>query len=270
MQFRWVKKLVVAVVAITVLFMLTPFAIVPAGHRGVLTTFGKPSEHVYSEGIHFRWPLAQTMHLVGVAIEKGEGEGDAASRDLQRVTTRVAINYHVKPESVVYVYRDLGNRPGERIIVPAVQEAVKAVTARYTAEELISKRAGVRDDIVAALRERMARHGLVIDEFSIISFNFSKTFDEAIEAKTTAEQLKMKAERDLQRIEVEAQQKIARAKAEAEALALQRQQVTPELLRLREIENQAKAIEKWDGNLPNTMAGGAVPFINLQTNVANK
>lgn len=270
MRFNWIKKLVLAVIAIAVLFMLTPFAIVPPGHRGVITTFGKPSEQVYSEGIHFRWPLAQTMHLVGVAIEKGEGEGDAASRDLQRVTTRIAINYHVKPESVVYVYRDLGNKPGERIIVPAVQEAVKAVTARYTAEELISKRAGVRDDIVAALRERMARHGLVIDEFSILSFNFSKTFDEAIEAKTTAEQLKMKAERDLQRIEVEAQQKITRAKAEAESLALQRQQVTAELLRLREIENQAKAIEKWDGKLPNTMAGGAVPFISLPANPHNK
>lgn len=263
MRNQFVGKLILVAVGIAVLFLLTPFAIVPAGHRGVLTTFGKPSAEVFDEGLHFRWPLAQTMHLVGVAIEKGEGEGDAASKDLQTVKTKVVINYHVRPDAVVAVYRDLGNQPGERIIVPAVHEAVKAVTARYTAEELISKRAIVRNDIVDALRERMARHGLVIDEFSIVSFNFSKTFDEAIEAKTTAEQLKMKAERDLQRIEVEAQQKIARAKAEAESLSLQRQQVTPELLRLRETENQAKAIEKWDGKLPATMAGGAVPFISL-------
>lgn len=263
MQNKWIAKLGLVLGAMAVLVVFTPFAIVPAGHRGVLTTFGKPSENVFEEGLHFRWPLAQTMHLVGVAIEKGEGEGDAASRDLQTVKTRIVINYHVKPEAAVSIYRDLGNEPGERIIVPAVHEAVKAVTARYTAEELISKRSIVRDDIVSALKERMARHGLVIDEFSIVSFNFSKTFDEAIEAKTTAEQLKMKAERDLQRIEVEAQQKIARARAEAESLALQRQQVTPELLRLRETENQAKAIEKWDGHLPNTMAGGSVPFINV-------
>ncbi len=263
MRNQFVSKLVLVAAGIAVLLVLTPFAIVPAGHRGVLTTFGKPSPEVFDEGLHFRWPIAQSMHLVGVAIEKGEGEGDAASKDLQTVKTKVVINYHVRPDAVVAVYRDLGNQPGERIIVPAVHEAVKAVTARYTAEELISKRAIVRNDIVDALRERMARHGLVIDEFSIVSFNFSKTFDEAIEAKTTAEQLKMKAERDLQRIEVEAQQKIARAKAEAESLSLQRQQVTPELLRLRETENQAKAIEKWDGKLPATMAGGAVPFISL-------
>ncbi len=251
------------VVLLILLPIVAPFATVPAGHRGVLTTFGKPSEEVYSEGIHFRWPIAQSMHLVQVAIQKGEGDGDAASRDLQTVHTKIAINYHVRPEAVVSVFRDLGNQPGERIIVPSVQEAVKAVTARFTAEELISKRALVRDDIVAALKERMNRHGLVVDEFSIVNFNFSKTFNEAIEAKTTAEQLKMKAERDLQRIEVEAQQKIARAKAEAEALSMQRQQVTNELLRLREIENQAKAIEKWDGRLPTT-TGGAVPFINVQ------
>lgn len=255
-------KIGIVIVAGALLVALAPFAIVPAGSRGVITTFGKPSEEVFTEGIHFRWPIAQSMHLVVVAIQKGEGEGDAASKDLQTVHTRIAINYHVKPEAVVSVYRDLGNEPGERIIVPSVQEAVKAVTARFTAEELISKRAQVRDEIVLTLKERMTRHGLVVDEFSIVNFNFSKTFNEAIEAKTTADQLKMKAERDLQRIEVEAKQKIARARAEAESLGMQRLQVTPELLRLRETENQAKAIEKWDGRLPTT-TGGAVPFINL-------
>lgn len=262
MNARLPVKLLIGVGILILLFVLAPFATVPPGNRGVITTFGKPSEEVYSEGIHFRWPVAQSMHLVNVSIQKGEGDGDAASKDLQTVHTRVAINYHVRPEAAVSVFRDLGNQPGERIIVPSVQEAVKAVTARYTAEELISKRATVRDDIVTALKERMTRHGLVVDEFSIINFNFSKTFNEAIEAKTTAEQLKMKAERDLQRIEVEARQRIARAKAEAESLAMQRQQVTPELLRLRETENQARAIEKWDGKLPTTV-GGAIPFINV-------
>jgi prohibitin 2 len=255
-------KFFMIIVAMILLFVLAPFSTVPAGNRGVITTFGNPSPEVYSEGIHFRWPIAQRMHLVPVSIQKGEGDGDAASKDLQTVHTKIAINYHVRPDAVVSVFRDLGNEPGERIIVPSVQEAVKAVTARFTAEELISKRAQVRDEIILALKERMTRHGLVVDEFSIVNFNFSKTFNEAIEAKTTADQLKMKAERDLQRIEVEARQKIARAKAEAESLALQRQQVTPELLRLRETENQAKAIEKWDGHLP-TNTGGVLPFINV-------
>lgn len=256
-------KPLAVVAALILLWALAPFGTVPAGHRGVMTTFGSPGAQVLSEGIHFRVPLAQKLNLVNVSIQKGEGEGDAASRDLQTVHTRVALNYHVLPEGALSVFRDLGNEPGQRIILPAVQEAVKAVTARFTAEELVAKRTEVRDQIVAQLRERLARHGVAVDEFSIVNFNFSKSFNDAIEAKTTAEQLKLKAERDLQRIEVEARQRVAQARAEAEALSIQRQQVTPELIRLREMENQRLAIEKWDGKLPN-VSGGAIPFINVK------
>lgn len=256
-------KVVGIVAGAIVLVSLAPFGTVPAGHRGVMTTFGSPGDQVLSEGIHFRIPLAQSLNLVNVSIQKGEGDGDAASRDLQTVHTRVALNYHVRPDAAVSVFRDLGNEPGTRIIIPATQEAVKAVTARFTAEELVAKRTDVRDQIVTQLRERLGRHGIMVDEFSIVNFNFSRSFNEAIEAKTTAEQLKLKAERDLQRIEVEAKQRVAQARAEAESLAVQRQQVTPELIRLREMENQRMAIEKWDGKLPN-VAGGAIPFINVK------
>lgn len=252
------------IVALIVLWMLSPFAIVPAGNRGVITTFGKVSADVLDEGLHFRIPIAQTVHLMDVRIQKGEGSGDAASRDMQQVHTSVALNYHVNPAEAANVFRELGQNIGDRIIVPAVQEAVKAATAQYTAEELIAKRPEVRDRIRFLLVERMTRHGVVVDEFSIVNFQFSKSFNEAIEAKTTAEQLKLKAERDLQRIRVEAEQKVTQAKAEAESLALQKQQVTAELIRLREIENQRKAIEKWDGKLPQ-VSGGAIPFINVQT-----
>jgi len=255
-------KVIGIVVALILVVSLAPFGTVPSGHRGVMTTFGSPSDQVLSEGIHFRIPLAQKLNLVNVSIQKGEGDGDAASRDLQIVHTRVALNYHVKPEAAMTVFRDLGNEPGTRIIIPSVQEAVKAVTARFTAEELIAKRTDVRDQIMVQLRERLGRHGIEVDEFSIVNFNFSRSFNEAIEAKTTAEQLKLKAERDLLRIEVEAKQRVAQARAEAESLAIQRQQVTPELIRLREMENQRQAIEKWDGKLP-SVAGGAIPFINV-------
>jgi regulator of protease activity HflC (stomatin/prohibitin superfamily) len=256
-------RIITIAVVLFLMMMLAPFGTVPAGYRGVMTTFGSPSSEVLSEGIHFRIPLAQKLNLVNVSIQKGEGDGDAASRDLQTVHTRVALNYHVQPSSAVSVFRDLGNEPGQRIILPSVQEAVKAVTARFTAEELVGRRTDVRDQIIAQLRERLARHGIVVDEFSIVNFNFSRSFNDAIEAKTTAEQLKLKAERDLQRIEVEAKQRVAQAGAEAASLAVQRQQVTPELIRLREVENQRLAIEKWDGKLPN-VSGGAVPFINVK------
>jgi regulator of protease activity HflC (stomatin/prohibitin superfamily) len=259
---RTFGRIVSGIIVLLVLYWLAPFAIVGPGTRGVLTTFGKVSDEVYGEGIHFVFPFAQHMHMMDVRIQKGEGQGDAASKDLQSVHTTVALNYHIQPDQAAVVFRELGQLVGERIIVPAVHEAVKAATAQYTAEELISKRPEVRELIKSLLAERLGNHGVAVDEFSIVNFSFSKSFNDAIEAKTTAEQLKLKAERDLARIKVEAEQKVASAKAEADALALQKQQVTVELIRLREIENQRKAIEKWNGILPN-VTSGAIPFINV-------
>ena len=261
----FIKYAALAVAGLIAVSMLSPIVIITAGERGVMTTFGKADDQVYDAGIHFRVPIAQTMHMMDVRLQKGEGEGDAASRDLQSVHTKIAINYHLDPKQVVNVFRNIGpsaDIAADRIIIPAAQEAVKAVTARFTAEELVSRRTEVRDAIGALLREKMQRHGLILDEFAIVNFAFSRSFAEAIENKVKAEQEKLKAERDLQRIEVEAKQKVASAKAEADALALQRQQITSDLLQLRKIENEREAIRKWDGKLPQ-VTGGNVPFIQL-------
>ncbi|MDH2918523.1 MAG: prohibitin family protein [Sideroxydans sp.] len=264
-SFGGLKWLVLAAVLVfIVLPLINPFVVINAGNRGVITNFGKVDQIVLGEGLHLRIPVMQAIHEINVQIQKGEGDGDSASKDMQQVHIKIALNFHLIPERVAETFQAIGNLStvGDRIIIPAVQEAVKATTAKYTAEELISKRAEVRDMISAALKERMTRHGIAIDEFSIVNFQFSPSFNQAIEAKTTAEQLKLKAERDLQRIEVEAKQKVASAKAEAESLSLQRQQVTPEMIRLREVENQRLALEKWDGHLPN-VTGGTIPFINV-------
>lgn len=264
-NFPIVKWLIAAAIFfVVVLPLVNPLVVIQAGHRGVITTFGKVTQEVLGEGLHIRIPFVQEVHQISVQIQKGEGDGDSASKDLQSVHTKVAINFHLISDRVAETFQSVGNLStvGDRIIVPAVQEAVKATTAKYTAEELISKRAEVRDLISSTLKERMNRHGIAIDEVSIVNFAFSPSFNQAIEAKTTAEQLKLKAERDLQRIEVEAKQKVASAKAEAESLSLQRAQVTPEMIRLREVENQSEAIKKWDGHLPN-VTGGTIPFINI-------
>ncbi len=261
----WLRNIVWLIVAVLLLTVMAPVAIVPAGTRGVMTTFGSPSDTLYEPGLHFRWPVAQKMHTMNVQIQKGEGEGDAASKDLQSVHTKVAINYHLEPKYAVEAFKSIGPTTeiaADRIILPATHEAVKAVTAKFTAEELITRRTEVRDAISILLKEKMARHGLVLDEFNLINFAFSKSFSDAIENKVKAEQQKQQAERDLQRLQVEAQQKVVGAKAEAESLALQRQQITPELLALRRIENERAAIAKWDGKLPQ-VTSGATPFINV-------
>lgn len=257
------KNIVIFLGIVAALWLLSPIAIVPPGHRGVMTTLGKVSSEVYSDGPHFRWPILQTMHSVNVQIQKGDGAGDAASRDMQQVHTTVALNYHIDPAAAVSVFRDVGLDINPKLIVPSTQEAVKAATAEYTAEDLIVKREEVRNKIRELLTARLTRHGILVDELSIVNFQFSKSFNDAIEGKTTAEQLKLKADRDLTRIRVEAEQKIASARAEAEALRMQKQEITADLIKLREVENQTKAIAKWDGKLPQ-YAGGAVPFINVK------
>jgi regulator of protease activity HflC (stomatin/prohibitin superfamily) len=260
-----IKYVVLAIVALVLLSWLNPFVVINAGHRGVITTFGKVNQTVLEEGLHFRIPVMQQVREINVQIQKAEGDGDAASRDLQQVHTKIALNYHLIPTRVAETFQLVGdlNSVGDRIIVPAVQEAFKATTAKYTAEELISKRPEVRDQISQFMKDRLLRHGIAIDEFSIVNFRFSESFNQAIEGKTTADQLKLKAERDLERIKVEAEQKIASAKAEAESLRLQKQEITPDLLKLREIENQRLALEKWNGQLPQ-VTGGSVPMINIK------
>ncbi|AGX87767.1 prohibitin family protein [Candidatus Symbiobacter mobilis] len=263
--FSLFKKLLLLIVAAMAVIWLAPFAIVPTGWRGVITTFGQAKGVSYEPGIHFRIPVAQTMHLMNVQIQNGEGEGEAASKDLQAIHTKVAINYHLDPKRVVDAFMNVGPSTDilvERIIIPATHESVKAVTARFTAEELITRRTEVRDAIVVLLKDKMQRHGLILDEFNLINFSFSKSFSEAIENKVRAEQLKQQAERDLQRMQIEAEQKLVGAKAEAESLALQRQQITPDLLTLRRIENERMAISKWNGVLP-SVTGGAVPFLQI-------
>ncbi|MGZ8271258.1 MAG: prohibitin family protein [Methylophilus sp.] len=260
-----IKYVVLALVVLILFFWLNPFVVINAGHRGVITTFGKVNQTVLEEGLHFRIPIMQQVREINVQIQKAEGDGDAASRDLQQVHTKIALNYHLIPTRVAETYQLVGDLSsvGDRIIVPAVQEAFKATTAKYTAEELISKRPEVRDQISQFMKDRLLRHGITIDEFSIVNFRFSESFNQAIEGKTTADQLKLKAERDLERIKVEAEQKIASAKAEAESLRLQKQEITPDLLKLREIENQRLALEKWNGQLPQ-VTGGSVPMINIR------
>src|SRR5262245_39618204 len=120
-----IRKFLIAIVAAVVLtYFLAPVAIVDACTRGVITTFRKLSHEVLDVGIHLRIPIAQTVHLIDVRIQKGEGEGDAASKDLQSVHTKIALNYHIDPKEAANVFRDLGQSVGDRIIVPAVQEAV--------------------------------------------------------------------------------------------------------------------------------------------------
>lgn len=252
----------VIVIAVALLAFQS-FTIVQAGHRGVILQLGAVQPNVLAEGLHFKMPFIQTVIPIEVRVQKAESNQVSASRDLQTVTTTLAVNYHLDGTSVNNLYQNVGMEYRARIVDPAIGESLKAVTAQYTAEDLISKRSEVSAKVKEALSAKLSMYNMILDEINITEFKFSEEFDRAIEQKQIAEQQALKSKLDLERIKIEKEQEITRAEAQAEALRLQKQEVTQELIALRQIEAQLKAIEKWDGKLPG-VTGGATPFINVQ------
>ena len=257
------RVMVITGVIFFILIFFRPWVQVGAGQRGIVLNFGAVEKKVLDEGLHLRIPVMQEIVLMDVKVQKAETDAAAASADLQDVTSRVALNYHIVPDQANIVYQKIGIHFKERIIDPAILEVVKAVTAKYTAEELITKRPAVSEAMRRNLMDRLIVNNIAVDAFSIVTFSFSKVFTEAIESKQTAEQLALKAKRDLDRIKIEAEQKITTARAEAESLRLQRANISPDLIELRKIEANMKAIEKWNGILPQVTGGGAIPLIGL-------
>ncbi|MCB1199064.1 MAG: prohibitin family protein [Leptospiraceae bacterium] len=261
-QSKLVIKIVLGVVALVIILVLNPFVVIGAGERGIILNFGAVSDNILGEGLHFRMPIVQRVVPIDVKVKKKETNSAAASKDLQNTQSVIALNYHLDPGKVNKIYQELGLEFEDRIISPAVQEVVKAVTAKFTAGELITQREEVGKEIRDQLRDRLAPFSIIVDALSIIDFQFSEQFVQAIESKIAAEQFALKAKQDLERIKIEAEQKITSARAEAEGLRLQKGNVTRELVQLRQIEATLKAIEKWNGQLPK-VTGGAMPFVNV-------
>ncbi|HEX9758193.1 MAG TPA: prohibitin family protein [Nitrospiria bacterium] len=253
-------KLIIGVIVLVFLVatISASFEIVGAGERGVIfSKIGGVKDHILNEGLQFKIPFIEDIITVDVKVQKSQTDATAASKDLQTVSSTIALNYHIDPGQVNTVYQDIGLFFKDRVIDPAVQESVKAVSAQFTAEELITRRSEVSRSIESNLKERLLQFNIITDGFNIIDFSFSREFNSAIEAKQTAEQQALKAKRDLDRIKIEAEQKITQAKAEAESQRMQRETISPTILQLR-------AIEKWDGRFPQVI-GGAMPFIDVGT-----
>jgi regulator of protease activity HflC (stomatin/prohibitin superfamily) len=242
-----IALIVVGVIA-ALLIVLSCFTVVPAGHTGVVLTFGAVSDKVMSEGIHFKIPVAQTVVHMNNRTQKAETNGTASSKDLQIISYVVAVNYKVNNGSSAALYKNVGVDYSNVIITPAIQESIKAVTAQFTAEQLITERQIVGEQIKEALSEKINEYGIVVEIFNIVNFDFSEEFNAAVEAKQTAQQNALKAEQDLARIEVEAQQKITQAEAESESIKL----IQDALASSPDYIEYVKW-NKWDGKLPSVM-----------------
>lgn len=260
--FKWTGGSILALILIGV-FM--PFTIVGAGERSVVLKFGAV-DRVLDPGIHWVTPLMESSQKMDVKTQKEQVSSQAASKDLQTVSTDIALNYNLMPDKVGDLWKSIGSDYKTRIIDPAVQEATKSATAKYTAEELITKRESVRDDIKAALTTRLSNEFIQVSEVSIVNFDFSKSFNDAIEAKVTAEQNALAAKNKLEQVKFEAEQRVATAKAEAEAIKLQSDAANNEkYVSLKRVEVQLEMSKRWNGQLPvNMYANVPLPLLDLK------
>ena len=265
-----VGLILIAIVLVSAILVTAgAIVIVPSGTRGVLLTWGQVSG-IMDEGLHFIMPVMQSVILMEVTIQKAERPESTASADLQEVTTTLAVNYRLNPGFVDEIYLNLRQDYVTRVIQPNIEETIKATTAQFKAEELITKRAEVKLTFEEILTERLAPYHIDVLSVAVTDFQFSAQFTQAIEAKVTAEQKALEAKNKLEQIRYEAQQQviqadayanatILRAEADAEALRLRREQLDPQIL-------QWLALEKWNGILPYFFGGEVVPFLQLPTN----
>ena len=245
--------------------LFKPWVTVPAGYRGVEMNFGAVQNEVLNEGIHLRIPIRDSFEMIEVREQKVEANCSAASSDLQIVNSKIALVYKIDPKTANQLYKEVGTSYDNKIVAPTVQECVKAITAKYSAEDLIKQREAVSQEMRIILQNKLNSYKMTITMFNVADFNFSESFNNAIEAKQTAQQEALKAENELQKVQAEAKQKVEQARAEAESLRVQKEQITPEMLELRRIEAMNRAVDKWDGKMPGTIMGGngAVPFIQM-------
>jgi regulator of protease activity HflC (stomatin/prohibitin superfamily) len=261
---------------------------VDAGNRGVLVQFGNvDTGNSLDEGLHFVVPFRDNVVQMEVRTQKIVEDTTSASKDLQDVTTQVALNYHLDPDRAQVVYQQLGFDYANRVIIPAIQESVKQVTARFNAEELITNRETVKNQIEEQISARLAGYNIIADAISITDFQFSQLFKSAVEAKVSAQQRALQAQNELRRIQIEAQQNEAQAIGEQKANIARAEGIKQSNVLQAEGEAQAITIidqqlrnnptylewlksTKWDGKLPLVTGGGAggqgvTPFIEIPT-----
>jgi prohibitin 2 len=285
---RIIVPIIIGIIIISII-AVSSIRMVDAGNRGVLVQFGNvDTGNSLDEGLHFVVPFRDNVVQMEVRTQKIVEDTTSASKDLQDVTTQVALNYHLDPDRAQVVYQQLGFDYANRVIIPAIQESVKQVTARFNAEELITNRETVKNQIEEQISARLAAYNIIADAISITDFQFSQLFKSAVEAKVSAQQRALQAQNELRRIQIEAQQNEAQAIGEQKANIARAEGIKQSNVLQAEGEAQAITIideqlrnnptylewlkaTKWDGVLPLVTGGGGAggqgvtPFIEIPT-----
>lgn len=249
----WLIVIIGLILAIILIF--GSWFIIDAGEIGVVTRFGEVQK-VADSGFNLKLPIIDAVTRMDTRIQKEEVMSSAVTKDLQDVEATLALNYSIDKETALKLYKEVGINYKDNIINPVLHESFKAGSAQYTAESLITNRSEAKEKVLSVVKERLQKYGIVIADLNITNLNFSETFNKAIEEKAVAQQQVEKAKQDLERVKIEAEQKIAKAQADAEAQRLQQETLT-------ELMVKKMWIEKWSGTLPTTMTGDAGVIIDL-------
>ena len=256
------KLLLPIIVVVAAVFAFSSFFIIAPGEVAVKTRLGGIVDS-YSEGMHFKIPLVENITKFSIQIQRADIKTQAFSKDLQTMNSHLVVNHRIQKETVVSIFRNLGPNYVDNIVDPAVQEVFKAISARYSAERIISERNQLVEEINAEVKERLSKKEIVVTDISVTDLDFTDQFLKAVEDKQVAEQQPKMSEKLVEKAKRDAESQIAKSKGEAEALRMQREQVTPALIELRKVDAQLKAIEKWNGVLPGYVGAG-VPFISIE------
>lgn len=246
-------------VLLLLVLLSTALVVVPPGSRGVLLRLGAIQEQVLAEGVHPLLPLVYSVQPMSVRLHSQILRSEAACRDLQDVGFELAVNWRLRPDQVVEVFRRIGDEAAvvSTLITPTLEDGLKQVVAGFSAEELIRQRPAVKQALETLIRDRLAVHQLELDSIDLLQLDFSERFRQAVEAKQVAEQDARRAEFEVAKARRLAEARIRQAEGEAQAQQLLQQGLTPELL-------EHQAIDKWNGHLPLVMDGGSIQALDLK------
>lgn len=249
------------IVALIFMGFFSSYYIVEPGEVAVKTRLGAVVGS-YSEGLHFKIPAIEEIVKFSIQIQRADIKTQAFSKDLQTVNSYLVVNHRIQKDTVESVYRNLGKGYVKNIVDPMVQERFKSIVAKYSADAIITNRSALVSELNSVVKETLNTKQIIVTDISIVDLDFSSQFLKAVEDKQVAEQQALMSEKLVEKAKKDGDQQIAKARAEAESLRMQREAVTPNLIELRKVEAQIKAIEKWNGVLP-YYSGGPVPFITV-------
>jgi regulator of protease activity HflC (stomatin/prohibitin superfamily) len=269
--FKVARHLVSALVLLIV--FLGSWTVVGAGQRGVVVRLGNVQDRILDEGPHFKMPILDGVEKINVRTQTlafdSESNKDAdseqeslfaASADLQDVQIAVVVNYRVHADKVNVIYQQYKDGYVDSILAPLVRDTVKSNSAKYTAAELVQKRAEFAESVHRDLSAKFAEKEAVVESVNIVNFKFSDSFNKAIEEKVTAEQNAQTSKNQLEQAKYDADKRIEQARGEAEAIRIQANAITQQG---GEDYVKLQWISKWNGQLPTTSLGDSTPLINI-------